>query len=117
MKAPILAILLVFVMTATSSAQGTLTQEARAQLHSGSVKIWLGAALIGAGALAIPITAGSGVTGGIPAGAVLGGMSTVATGTYLVWLGAGQQRKAVGRSLTFGASIGRSTRIQVRKSF
>src|SRR2546426_7321175 len=116
MKISLLAILLVLSMLATSSAQDTLTQEeARAQMHRGSVKIRLGIALIGAGSLAIPITAGTSRSG-TPDGSVIGaGFGTIAAGTYLVWRGTREQRKAAGRTLTFSAFLGRTTGIQVRK--
>jgi hypothetical protein len=115
MKIPELAILLVLSMTATAYAQDTLTQdEARAQMHSGTVKVRLGIALIGAGSLAIPITAAKGRSR-TREGVVIAGAGTIAAGTYLVWRGASEQRKAVGRALTFSAFVGRTTGIQIRK--
>jgi hypothetical protein len=84
-------------------------------MHSGTVKIWLGVVLIGAGSLVIPLTATSDRTN-TPNGTELGlGVGAVAAGTCLIWWGAREQRKAVGRGLTFGAFVGRNTGMQVRK--
>src|SRR6267142_6554440 len=84
MRVPVLAIILILLVPATSSAQQTLTQEAQAQMHRGSVKIWLGVALIGAGAFVIPVSAASSRTG-IPAAAASVGTVLIGAGTYIVW--------------------------------
>ena len=113
MRVLVLAIIPILLWPATSSAQ-TFTPEAQAQMHRGSVKIWLGVALIGAGAFVIPVSATASSHTGIPPAAASVGAGLIGAGTYMVWRGAREQRKAVGltadtRAFRFGRSGERSS--------
>jgi hypothetical protein len=100
MRKPVLAISLVLTLTTTSAAQDTESQQARARVHSGIVKMWIGVALIGAGAVVIPVTAAR--SGGAHDGTIATlGFGAVAGGASLVWWGVHEQRTA----LASGASV------------
>src|SRR4051812_27171786 len=89
MKKLVMALCLVLFARASSA---DTTEQQRAQMHRGSVKILTGAVLIGAGAVSIPLTGVRESTSVSPSAM---GAGLIFAGGTLVWLGVQDQRHAV----------------------
>ncbi len=114
MKIVVTATLLVLFATLPVSAQQTATDQ-RAQIHSGGLKVWIGASLIGAGALVLPITATNSHSSPNDVATVVG-VGFVAVGSGMVRLGAQERRKApLQPQTTFGVLLGRTNGVQIRR--
>jgi hypothetical protein len=109
MKKLVIALCVVLFARASSADP---TDQQRAQMRRGSVKLWTGAVLLGAGAVTIPITgAGEPHSGD----ASLIGVGMLGVGGALVWLGVQDQRNALRPSTTLGVSLGPRNAIQIRR--
>ncbi len=112
MKTAVVALTLVLLTTTTLSSQQT---DAKSRLmRKGRITIWSGVVLIGAGALAVPVTAAKPTPnhGSDPS---VTGFGLVAAGGTLIWWGVQDQRRAAQPSTTFGVTIGRTNGIQIRR--
>jgi hypothetical protein len=112
MKTFIALLLLVLFVAAPAGAQVTPQQAALAK--RGTVKVWTGISLIGAGAFVLPITAADRdqTSWAAPASSAL-----MFTGGSLAWFGFRDRRKAISPSTTFGVTVGRVTAVQVRRAW
>jgi hypothetical protein len=107
-------VLCVILATAQTLAQQTTEDEAE-QLRRANRKITIGLALMGAGALAAPLTAlarRQGDTGG-PAMNVSIGMIFVGGG--VAWWGATERRRAVRPQIAIGVDVGRTVGFHFRR--
>ena len=115
MKTPLLlGSLLVLFGASSASAQG-MDDQTRSQLHKGSMKIWVGTALVTAGALVIPATAAN----ADPSTTELAvGLVAAGAGTWLIWSGFKQRRTAIQPQTDFGFVLGSSRKaLVVRRSW
>jgi protein-S-isoprenylcysteine O-methyltransferase Ste14 len=117
MRPTLLAALMISLVATASSAQGMLTDDqAKSKLHRGTLKVWLGSALVGVGSLVVPLTATS--SRDAPNDVQMGvGVVTVAAGTGLIWWGVREQRKAVRPLVNIEVFVGKSAGIQFRKTW
>jgi protein-S-isoprenylcysteine O-methyltransferase Ste14 len=87
-----------------------------ARVRHGKTKVLIGLALIGAGVLAVPVTAARSDTG--PDGTEMAtGLALVGIGSTLVWWGVRDQRRALKPSTSVGVMVGRSNGVQIRRSW
>ena len=119
MKTTLAVALLVVGLNAVAVAQGGSAERAKALAHRGSVKIWIGSAFVVAGAVTVPATATNGVgRSAEPTGhTVLAGVGLAAVGGALIWSGVQDQRHASSPSTTVGIRVGRTTAVQIRRSW
>src|SRR5262245_51005907 len=103
-------------MTGTSLAQDTSASGRQVQLHRGAVKVRIGATLVGLGALVIPMTMMTGDRQPNQVAAVTG-LTSLGTGTALIWSGVRERQRAVRPSLAFGVNVGRYPAIRVRRTW
>ena len=113
MRALVMTLLLIVCFSAPAAAQ---QRDERAALkRKGSIKMWVGAALVGAGALAVPVTAvGPRRNGYDPK---LLGVGLIGAGSALVWLGAQDRQKGMQPNTTVGVTIGRVQAVQFRRTW
>lgn len=102
---------LVCALMATASVSAQARTPTRAQ--NGRAKIWIGAALLGSGALLIPLTA--------PAGhqprngpSLEAGLGLMSAGGVMLWWGFNERRRAARPQAVLGVSLGRTSGVQVR---
>lgn len=110
----LIATLMMLLAVSQASAQGVDEHQTKAQLHSGRVKVWLGTALVVTGAFVVPATAARGTADRGTAPLTVG-LVTAGAGTWLVWSGFQQQRKAVRPHTDFGLVLGRQKSVVVRR--
>jgi hypothetical protein len=110
---PLVVALLVSFMSVPGVAQQSVEQKALAR--RGQIKIWSGAALIGAGVIAVPVTAAS-TSEPRGAGATIG-VGLLSAGGGLLWSGVQDQRKATRPATTFGALVGSRRALQIQRSW
>ena len=108
-----LSILAVLILAA-APAFAQQTDHRAALKRKGSIKVWVGAGLVGAGALALPLTAVA-HTPSRDYRPPLIGVGLMATGGSLIWFGVQDQRKAMRPQTTIGVVIGRTSAVQIRK--
>lgn len=114
MKTIVVAVLLTVVATAHPFAQQTTNDHTAEQLRNANRKIMIGLVLMGAGALAAPLTALARREGD-PGGPVMNtsiGMMVVGSG--IVWWGATERRRALQPQTTIGVDVGRTIGFHVR---
>ncbi len=117
MKTGLIALLLMLLVISSASAQ-QIDDQTDAQFKSGERKLWIGMALIVGGALIMPLTA-TGATGksralGSEATTAVG-FGAVGAGTWLVWSGFHQRRRAVAPHTELGVALGRQTGVIIRR--
>ena len=119
MRTGLIALLLMLLVASSASAQ-QIDDQTDAQLKSGERKLWIGMALIVGGALIMPLTA-NGATGksralGSEATTAVG-FGAVGAGTWLVWSGFHQRRRAVAPHIELGVAVGRQTGVIFRRTW
>jgi hypothetical protein len=110
-----LVLLVILLATAQPLAQQSTNSHTTDQLRKANRKIAIGLALMGAGALAAPLTAlarRDGDPGG-PAMDVSIGMIVVGSG--VTWWGATERRRALQPQTTIGVDVGRGLAFQFRR--
>lgn len=105
----LISLVLAMMLSASAPvAAQPLTPAQEEQIKRGTTKIAIGAVLIGAGALMMPATS----VGNTEAGA---GLGLVIGGTMVVMWGVRDRHKATRPHLAFGATIGRSKAVYLRR--
>jgi hypothetical protein len=110
-------VLSVLLAAATSSAQQTAVASDPAALHRGTMKMWIGASLIGAGAFLIPVTAATNDSRGPITRNAGVGLGLMAGGSCMMWWGAQQRRRATQPEITLGVALGRNTGVHIRRAW
>ena len=95
--------------------QAGTTQDNRA-LRRANTKVWIGVGLLAAGALMIPLTAANDNTAR-DGPLALSGLGLAAAGTYMVWSGAKDQKRAVRPYTAFGVRVGRRNCLVISRSW
>src|SRR5436190_1705978 len=102
--------------TPVASAQDRPVDSAASQTRKGSVKIWIGSAMVVAGAIAIPVTATHAAQQ--PSDfAVAAGVGLVGAGGALIWSGVQDQRRALRPQTTVRFAFGRANSMQICRSW
>ena len=116
MKAVMRVVLLVLASATATTAQERPVDDAARQTHKGSVKIWVGSALVVAGAIAVPVTATH--ASQQPSDfAVVAGVGLLGAGGALIWSGVQDQRRASQPQTTVRFAFGRASVVQVRRAW
>ena len=89
--------------------------QSAARMHRGSVKIWIGSVLMGAGAILVPVTATKGHAGPTHDALPVTGVGIAGVGTGILWWGVTEQRHAASPQTTVGVALGRTNAVQVRR--
>ena len=119
MKTGLIALLLVLLVVSSASAQRS-DDQVSAQLRSGKLKVWWGAALIVGGIVAMNVPPGpAALRPGLQArDAVVGlGSGAVVAGTWLVWSGFQQRQRAAAPHTEMGVALGRQTGVIFRRTW
>ena len=117
MRSPCVIVLCVLLATSQALAQQTTDDDKAEELRKANRKITIGLALIGAGALAAPLTSLNrryGDTGG-PAMNVSIGMIFVGGG--VAWWGATERRRALRPQIALGVDVGRTLGFHFRRTW
>lgn len=114
MRAAAIAVVIVLVVAAPAAA--SQSEERAALMRTGTIKLWLGAALAGAGAVVIPATAAHRQPRARPLTPIMG-VGLLSAGGSLIWLGVRDQRRAVQPATTVTVIVGRERGIQIRRSW
>ena len=109
MKTGLVALLLVLLVVSSASAQ-PIDDQMRTEVRSGNLKLWTGMALIVGGAFIMP----SGKARPNDAWTAVG-FGAVGAGTWLVWSGFQQRRRAVAPHTELGVALGRRTGVMIRR--
>ena len=117
MRSIVLTILLALFTCEVTTAQSVIPPRQATAVRGARIKIWTGIALLSAGAVMVPLTAANTSRGPAGNGVVVGSVGLIGVGSGLVYWGFRQQQKAVRPSTTFGVSLGRTSRIVVRRSW
>ena len=116
MKSLGVIVLCVMVATAQTLAQQTTDEEAE-QLRRANRKITIGLALMGAGALAAPLTAlarRQGDTGGPTMNVSIG---LIIAGGGVAWWGATERRRVLRPQIAIGVDVGRTLGFHFRRTW
>jgi hypothetical protein len=115
MKLLTATLLLLLSSSWTANAQQGSTQAAAALNHQGTVKVWLGVALMSAGAVvAIPRSNTRNEDPSASSSAVIG-LGMASGGGYLLLRGCNDLRKANQPQTTFGVMVGKRNGFQLRR--
>jgi len=109
-------ILVILVIIPMASAQERPVDDAAHQAHKGQVKIWLGSAMVVAGAVAVPVTATHDSQQPSDV-ALVTGIGLVGAGSALIWSGVQNQRRALRPQTTVRFAFGRVNSLQIHRSW
>lgn len=110
----ITALLMTVLFTAPAVGQ-QITPEQAARYSSGTRKLWLGAGLIAAGVIVLPITA---IDDNSPHGSrAITGVGLVGLGVGAIWWGVRQRKDSTRPHVTIGVSVGQNRSIYLQRSW
>lgn len=112
----IAVVLIVLVAAPQAFAQETPQQTAL--IHKGTLKVWTGISLMGAGAFLMPVTGTKGVHSSGDSHAEVfttSGIGLFFVGGGLIWSGARDRQKALNPHTTFRVSVGKANGLQIRR--
>jgi len=112
MKSFVAVTFLALFATTAAAHQNPLDQGA--QFRKGTRNMWIGVALVGVGLIVAPVTAVN-PHDTTHSAAVATGVGLVAAGSVMVWVGAGERRKASQPETTFGVFLGKNNGVQIRR--
>jgi hypothetical protein len=113
---PTTALLLLLVAATPALGQQAGTTQGNRALRRANTKVWIGIGLLAAGALMIPLTAANDKTAH-DGPLALSGLGLAGAGTYMVWSGAKDQKRAVRPYTAFGVRVGRRKCLVIRRSW
>jgi hypothetical protein len=117
MKAIVITILIFTIFAPAGFAQQSQSpKEDKAALRRGSLMMGIGAALVGAGVLMVPVT-DTKASFRRDRSVMFAGLGSVATGSVLLWLGASDRRRVVQPQTTVGVTVGDHKGLQVRRTW
>src|SRR5688500_3398434 len=117
MKSLSIATLLTLVITAQPSAQQLTDEQRTEQLRAASRKIKIGLVLMGAGALAAPLTALARKTGDPSGPGMNASIGVMVLGSGIAWWGAMDRRRALQPQTSIGVSLGKANSIRVTRTW
>ena len=107
--------ILVLVTAAATLAQEATDAEKTARHRRGRKEVWIGVGLAAAGAVTFPLSELDRSNDFNSSKKV--GFALVSGGLGLIWWGFEEQRRASKPQIRFGASIGRTTAVHVRRTW
>jgi Na+-driven multidrug efflux pump len=117
MKSLSIATLLTLVITAQPSAQQLTDEQRTEQLRAASRKIKIGLVLVGAGALAAPLTALARKTGDPSGPAMTTSIGVMVLGSGIAWWGAMDRRRALQPQTSIGVGLGKEKSVRVTQTW
>jgi hypothetical protein len=111
MKHLVVTALILLFCAANALAQET--PEQKALIHKGTVKIWTGMVLVGVGAVLGPATA---ATENPTTGKTVGFVTVMSGATVMAW-GYHDRYKAYHPATTVGVTVGKTTGVQIRRTW
>src|SRR5688572_10477325 len=109
----LIAALVLLVIAAQASAQQLTDQERTEQMRRANRKITIGLVLMGAGALAAPLTALSRKSGDPGGPAMNASIGAMILGSGVAWWGAMDRRRALQPQTTIGIGLGKEKNVRV----
>ncbi len=111
----IITALLMVALFAVPAVGQQITAEQAAKYSSGTRKLWLGAGLIAAGVIVLPVTA---IEDDSPHGSrALTGVGLVGLGVGAIWWGVRQRKDSARPYVTIGVRVGQSRSIHFQRSW
>jgi hypothetical protein len=117
MKSLSIATLLTIVIAAQASAQHLTDEQRTEQIRAANRKIKIGLVLMGAGALAAPLTALARKTGDPSGPAMNASIGVMVLGSGIAWWGAMDRRRALQPQIAIGIGLGKAKSFQVTQTW
>jgi hypothetical protein len=112
MKSLSIATLLTIVIAAQASAQNLTDEQRTEQMRTANRKIKVGLVLMGAGALAAPLTALARKTGDPSGPSMNASIGVMVLGSGIAWWGAMDRRRALQPQTAIGIGLGKAKTIR-----
>jgi hypothetical protein len=114
---PLIAALLALLIASQASAQQLTDKQRTERVRSANRKITIGLVLMGAGALAAPLTALNRRTGDTDGAAMSASVGVMILGSGIVWWGATDRRRALQPQIAIGIGVGKAKSIRVTRTW